>query len=268
MSRHERERDLERELRSHLQAEADEQIESGLTADDAQRAAHRALGNTALIQEEVRDMWRWTRLEGAMGDFQHALRALRKNPGFTLVAVLSLTLGIGATTSVFSVMNGFVLRPLPVPNPDRLVSVQPLLRGKRFALFNPVFEHLRGTQQSLTGMFAASDDAFLKAELDGATPSFIPGSRVSGNYFDVLELKPALGRLLNASDDDPTAKCVAVVSHRFWTSRLGADPAALGRIITVREQSCAIVGVTPAAFRGHQHGFPLDGHSERIETEG
>src|SRR5262245_52166003 len=122
MPRRERERDLERELRAHLASEADEQQESGLTAEEASRAAQRALGKTALIQEEVRDMWRWTRLEQFLRDIHYALRGMRRSPGFALVALLSLALGIGATTSVFSVMNAFVLRPLAVEEPARLVS--------------------------------------------------------------------------------------------------------------------------------------------------
>src|SRR5882762_7621941 len=149
--RKQREEDLERELRSHVEQETEEHREHGLSSQDARYAAQRALGNTAFIKEEVREMWGWTAVEQIMQDVRYAIRGMRKNPGFTAVATVSLALGIGATTAVFSVMNAFVLRPLPVDKPDRLVVVQSQLRGKRFPLFNPLFENLRDSQMSLKG---------------------------------------------------------------------------------------------------------------------
>src|ERR1700720_4659847 len=107
---------------------------------------------TTYLKEEVREMWGWTTFEQVAQDVRYAFRMMRKGPGFTIVAVMSLALGVGATTSVFSLLNAVVLRPLPVVEPERLVVLQPELRGKRFVLFNPLFENLRDTQQSLAGM--------------------------------------------------------------------------------------------------------------------
>ncbi|MFZ0591633.1 MAG: ABC transporter permease, partial [Bryobacteraceae bacterium] len=250
-----REHDLERELRTDMELEAEEQHEHGLSAEEARYAANRAFGNTTLVKEEVREMWGWTILEQVAQDTRHALRGMRKNPGFTLVATLSLALSIGATTAVFSVLNAVVLRPLRVTAPERLVVLQPQLRGERFVLFNPVFEELRRRQQSLTGMFAVSDEPYLKVALGREAPAYLRSSLVSGNYFEVLGLSPALGRLLAQSDDQTSpATCAAVISYAFWTDRFHRDPAALGYEMRIGEKECTIVGVAPAGFRSHESG--------------
>ena len=253
------EQDLERELRSDLELEAEDQQELGLSAEEARYAARRAFGNTTLIKEEVRTMWPWTRLEQTAQDVRYAVRGMRKSPGFTMVAALSLALGIGASTAVFSVLNAVLLRPLPVPEAERLVILQPELRGKRFVLFNPLFEDLRRSQQSLSGIFAVSDEPYFKAAFDGAAPIYVRGSLVSGNYFQVLGLTPTLGRLLNGDDDDPAAgNCAVVISYRFWTGTLRSDPAALGRPVVLREKVCTIVGVAPDGFDSHEPGYAPD----------
>jgi predicted permease len=202
------------------------------------------------------DIWRQ--------DLRYAARMLAKNPGFTTVAVLSLGLGIGATTAAFGVLNAVVLRPLAASEPHRLVTLQPERRGERWILFNPVFEELRRRQSTLSGMFAVSDDPFLKATFEDATaPTYVRGSLVSGSYFRVLGLRPALGRLLAERDDEiagasDSTGCSAVVSHRFWVGRFQGDPAVVGRTLRVRDIDCTIVGVAPAAFESHQAGYAPD----------
>ncbi|MGH9629153.1 MAG: permease prefix domain 1-containing protein, partial [Bryobacteraceae bacterium] len=203
--------DLDRELRTHLQLETEEQQEAGLSQEDARYAARRAFGNIALVKEEVREMWGWTAVEQILQDARYAIRGMRTSPGFAAVAIASLALGIGATTAVFSVLNAAVLRPLSVFEPGRLVILQPELRGKRFVLFNPLFEEVRASQQSLSGMAAISDDPYLKAAFDGAAPVFVRGSLVSGSYFQVLGLSPVLGRLLTPKDDVAAADTCAAV---------------------------------------------------------
>ncbi len=163
-------------------------------------------------------------MEALLHDVRYAARMLAKSPGFTAVAVLSLALGIGATTAAFSVFNAAVLRPLPVAEPQRLVKLLPQRRGERFVLFNPVFEEVRRTQTMLSGMFAASDQPFLKVMFEGASaPTYLRGSLVSANYFSVLGLSPALGRLLTEGDDEIAGSpggsgCAAVISHLFWVN--------------------------------------------------
>lgn len=251
--------DLERELRSHLDLETEEQQAAGLSARDARHAARRAFGNATLIQEEVRALGRWTKMEQIAQDARYALRGLKRSLGFSTVTILSLALGIGATTAVFSVLNAVALRPLPVPGPHQLVVLKPELRGKRFPLFNPLFEELARTQKTLAGMFAISDEPYLKVAFDGGAATYVHGSLVSGNYFEVLGMSPALGRLLTAADDEPSAAdCAAVVSHSFWVRRLESQPSALGRRLVVREKVCTIVGVAPEGFSSHDAGYSVD----------
>jgi predicted permease len=197
-------------------------------------------------------------------DLRYAFRRLLKSPGFTAVAVLSLALGIGATTAVFSVLNAAVLRPLPVPRPERLVLLMPQLRGQRYILFNPIFEELRRRQNKLSGMFAVSSAPFLKVTFAGAAgPTYLRGSLVSGNYFSVLGLSPSFGRLLSEGDDQiagtaSNTGCTAVISHRFWMRQFQQDPAVVGRTLRVRDAECVIAGVAPAGFDGHQAGYATD----------
>jgi len=203
-------------------------------------------------------------MNGGAQDLRYAFRVLLKSPGFTAVAVLSLALGIGATTAAFSVLNAALLRPLPVAEPRRLVMLVPQRRGERYILFNPVFEELRRRQHALSGMFAVSGAPFLKVTLAGAAgPTYVRGSLVSGSYFSVLGLSPSLGRLLSEGDDEiagtpGNSGCAAVISHRFWMRQFQEDPAVVGRRLRVRDTECTIVGVTPAGFDGHQAGYAVD----------
>jgi predicted permease len=257
--RRKRERDLDRELQSHLELETEEQQETGLDEDEAARIAQRALGNTTQIKEATRETWGWTSIETFMQDLRYALRMMRRSPGFTLTAVLSVAVGIGATTAVFSVLNAVVLRPLPVAEPGRLVFIEAQLRGKRYPLYNPLFESIRENQGSLEGMFAISDQPYLKVAIEGSAPVFLRGTMVSGNYFQVLGITPALGRVLASSDDDASsANCAAVISFSLWQDRFHGDAASLGRGIRVGARSCTIVGVAPAIFHGHEPGYPPD----------
>ena len=195
-------------------------------------------------------------------DLRYASRTLLRSPGFTLVAVLSLSLGIGATTTAFGVLNAALLRPLPVAQPTRLVLLTAERRGARYVLFNPVFEELRRRQRTLSGMFAIHDEPFLKVAFAGdAAPVYVRGSLVSGGYFPALGLAPSLGRLLTEADDEVPVggrDCAAVISHRFWVRRFQQDPAVLGRTLRAREVACTLVGVAPAGFESHQAGYSTD----------
>jgi predicted permease len=256
--RRKRESDLDLELQAHLDLETEERVAEGQAESEARLDARRKFGNTTLIKEEVRTMWTWTLVEQVANDVRHSLRAMRRNPGFALLAITSLALGIGATTAVFSVLNAVVLRALPVPQPDRLVVIKPQFHGRQAPLFNPLFEELRDRNQSLAGMVAVQEDPYLKAAFEGAAPAYVRGSLVSGDYFRMLGLAPAAGRLLTREDDSLTAACVAVLSHTYWTRSSGADPAVIGRKVSIRDKACTIAGVAPEGFRGHETGYTPD----------
>ena len=192
---------------------------------------------------------------------KHAVRQLVRYPVFSLVAVLSMAIGIGATTAMFTVFNVALLQPLSSPEAHRLVLLSPERRGEGFVIFNPVYESLRDQQRTLSGLSAVDDSPYLKVRFEGeALPAYARGSLVSGSYFSVLGVAPFIGRTIVAQDDEPIgtsgiSECAAVVSHDLWTRRLGSDPSVLGRHVDVGNVACAVVGVMPRAFDGHQAGY-------------
>ncbi len=244
----ERERDLERELRSHLDAEAEELRESGVPAEEARWAAQRALGNTTLIQEDVRHMWTYEKLGQIMQDLRYAFRGMRREPGFAATAILSLALGIGANTAIFTVVNAVLLKPLPFPEPERLVQVwesRPANSHNRVNAHN--FLDWRERTHSFEDMAAIQATT---ASVTGAgDPVAVDVMMVSASYFPILRVKPAIGRAFTEDEDKPGNAGVAILSQPFWQSRFGGDPGAIGRTIFVNGGASRIVGVLPSTFR-------------------
>ncbi len=231
--RRHRERDLERELRAHLELEAQELLEAGLSTGDARYAAQRMLGNRTSIHEEVREMWGWVTVEQIAQDTRYAFRGMRKSPAFALTAVLSLALGIGANTAIFTVVHAVLLKPLPFPQPDRLVQIwesQPS-RGWFRNVVNPFnFLDWRERTHSFEEMAAVSGHT---ANLTGlGDPLALAGVQVSPQYFSILGVFPALGRPFNAGEGRPGQDNVAILSfgilgavarlaaiHRWWDGK-------------------------------------------------
>src|ERR1700733_9254077 len=243
------EQDLERELGSHLELEAQELLEAGLSTDDAHYAARRMLGNRTSIREEVREMWGWVTLEQIAQDTRYAFRGMRKTPGFALTAVLSLALGIGANTAIFTVVHAVLLKPLPFPQPDRLVQIwesQPA-KGYFRNVVNPItFLDWHERTHSFEEMAAVSDGT---TNLTGlGDPLALAGMRVSPQYFSILGVLPALGRSFSAEEGRPGQDNVAILSFGIWQSRFGGDPSAVGRKIMIDGAPVTIVGVMPRGF--------------------
>src|SRR5262244_2356221 len=251
------EQELDEELRYHLERQTEELIAKGMTPEEARYAALRAMGGVEQRKEECRDMRRVRLIEELMQDLRYGLRTLRKSPGFTAVAALSLALGIGANTAIFSLVNTVLLRPLPVETPERLVSLNNA--SEKDHSVDPAFSYLnyrdlRDRNNVLDGLIAYRI-APISLSHDGISERAW-GYLATGNYFDVLGVKPSLGRLRTPEDDKaPGAHPVMVISHDCWQKRFAGDPNVVGRGVLVNARSFTIIGVAPRGFYGTEIGY-------------
>jgi predicted permease len=247
--RKDREQELERELSAHLDLEAAEQQENGLSADDAGYAARRAFGNPTLLKEEVREMWGWTAWEVLVKDVSFSFRTIRKSPGFAVIVILTLALGIGANTAIFSVMDSVLLRPLPYPQPERLVRIwqsEPRMGERRLGTAPPEFAAYRDRTRVFTSLAGYQPAEY---DLTGAPqPEHIRACAASASLFETLGIPPLIGRTFYANEELPGAGKVVVLSYRFWKQHHAEDPRVLGTIIRLNEQPYQIVGVMPRGF--------------------
>ena len=232
-----RDQDLDREIRSHLELEMEDQRAAGAAEVEAHFAAKRQFGNATLIHEVVHEMRGWTSIERIWQDARYAVRSLRKSPGFTIAAVLSLALGIGANTAIFSLLNAVVLRLLPVPAPDELVHFTYTQAGPPPNNWNswfgyPQYERFRDQSRTLAGVFGGTTIGRVNVGFRGV-PGLAQADAYTDNFFTVLKLKPQAGRFF-APGEDRTDSTVAILSDRYWRSRFGGDPQIVGESITNR----------------------------------
>jgi len=260
-------RDLEDELAFHLAMRAEKYRAAGLDPDHAQAAAHRRFGNVMGLKEACRELWTLTSVERLAQDLRYGARMLRRSPGFTAVAVATLTLGIGATTAIVAFLD---LRPLPVPHPEELVLLHwtsevstswdaaftfsgcESLHTARFddcSFPFAIYDGLASRAPSFAGIAAFSRPHNLQIRVGDET-ALADVQFTTGNYFSVLGVGAALGRTLLPSDDQGAGEAVAVLSHRYWRHRFGADPGAVGRAIIVNGTVLTLVGVAPEGFFG------------------
>jgi predicted permease len=249
-------RDDRDEMQAHLEYLAQEYIEQGLAPAEARMQALRDFGGLAQLEEASRDARgvRW--VHDAIQDGRYALRLLRRTPGFTLAAVLTLALGLGANTAIFSLVDTVLLRTLPVRQPHELVFLQTTgSSGLAGVPAFPFFERVRDHASSFSGLAAYAADE-LRVEVDGSVEQAY-GQIASGSYFELLGLRPAIGRLFTADDErlDPP---VAVIGYGYWQRRFGGDPRAIGRSVTFGDRTYTIVGVTPPAFWGLTPGRQIE----------
>jgi len=235
-----REKELEEEVRSHLEMAAQDRSERGDSSHDAKHAVRREFGNESLVKEVTRDQWGWRWLEEFVEDARYGLRRMRKSPGFTAVAVLTLALGIGANTAIFSLVNGILLSSLPYPDPGRLVSITGTYPQGAFIAMR---EHMRtmdvgayveGQELNLTGI---------------GEPVRLTGTSVSAELFAILGARPALGRTFYPGEDVSGQDNFTILSHALWQERFAGDPNIVGRSIELGGASRQVIGVMPAEFR-------------------
>ena len=248
------ESELDEELRYHIERQIEQNVKRGLSPKEARFAALREFGGVARIGEECREArgWRW--LESFARDLRYGLRLLARSPGFALLGTLILALGIGGSTAVFSLLYTAVLRPLPYPEPERLVRVQNSVTSERGGTRNtgwsyPKFEDLRALTTSFELLAAFSPWPFSLTE--GGDPDRILGEFVTSQYFEALHVAPLAGRLFAPEEErTPNAGSVALISEGLWRRRFNARSAAIGSTIHLNRLPFTVVGVLPAWFRG------------------
>lgn len=243
--------DLGAELRMHLELLTEEKLRHGHSPAEAARLAQIEAGGLAQAMESLRDQRSFPWLEDLIGDSRLAVRQMRRQPLFALVAGASLALGIGANTAIFSLVNTLMLRPLPVQQPEQLVELLSRFPGEpRLNAFSwKVYEHFRDNNHVFADLIAMSPFR-LQVGGQGFEPAPVHGEYVVGSFFETLGVQPAIGRVIVPADDQTGADPVAVVSWSFWRSRFNGDPAAIGQWITVGPTSAVIVGITQREFLG------------------
>ncbi len=252
-------RELDAELRAYLDMLTEEKIKAGLSPQQARRHARLELGGMEQVKMKVREVRFGTTLETVWQDVRYGLRMLRKNPGFTIVAVLTLALGIGANTTIFSWFNGTLLSPLPgVEDSGSLIAITfKTIEGRDAGLSYPNFEDIRDRNTAFEGIIAQSFSP-MNLNHDGKAERIL-GEIVSGNYFNVLGLQPVQGRTFLPSEGEvPNRDAVVVISYALWQRSFGGDSNIEGKIVNINEHPFTIVGVMGEEFHGARLGFAFD----------
>jgi predicted permease len=249
--------ELEKEIQHHLQMAETERIERGASQNEAHSGARREFGNVGLAKELAREAWGWRWLEDFFQDLRYGLRMLLKNPSFALAAVLAIAMGVGINVGIFSVLNGFALRLLPVPRAEQLLSVDQVFHGRvnrdvhgELSMFSyQEYLDYRDHNHVFTGL--AASEPFLEATLGGPQMRGLMGALTSCNYFDVLNEHATQGRTFVDTDcAAPGQNNVVVISDELWRGTFASDPSIVGKQIILNETPSTVIGVMPAGFTG------------------
>jgi len=271
-------RDLEEEIRFHLDQRADSYRQQGMGSDEAAQVSRRQFGRPAAWQEVCRDMWTFRWMEVLSQDLRYAARTLRRSPGFAVLVTLTLALGIGANTAIFSVFDAVVLQPLPYPEPSRLVLLVGNVRREggvqqRRGASRPDYADWRDQSRSFDAMAMYEGDPFILHTADGSEQ--LRGEFVAQPYFELLGVRPVLGRTFRPEEDAvPQRDAVVVLSSGLWQRRFGGDPGIVGRAIRLNDRSYSVVGVLPESFRGISYDaelwvpFHMEATAERFQARG
>jgi predicted permease len=249
--------ELEAELSSHLALDIDARIARGESPDDARRNAQQDFGNIVTVREVTTDMWSGETMHQLIQDFRHAVRSLARVPGFTAIAILTLALGIGANTAIFSVINGVILRPLPYPKPDQLIYINsqfPTLGFSQFWMDAAEFLEFRERNQSFQRVGAYTTGA-VNVGTD-ASPQRVTSALVSDGFIETFGAAPLQGRTFTASETIPTAPLVGILSYELWQTAFGGHPV-VGTQVQIDGVPRTIVGVMPPGFDVHDQGVKI-----------
>lgn len=242
-------RELAEEMRQHLELKAQQNLAGGMREDEARYAAQRQLGNLTRMEEQSREQWGFPFLESLVQDIRYGLRGLRKAPGFTAVAAITLALGIGATTAIFSVVNTVLLRPLPYKDSDRIVyihTISPMFPEFQLGESKPDFDDMQSGTHSFEAM-AISQDKSANLTAPGE-PEEVQSVAVSSGYLPLLGVSPVMGRTFQPEDEERKNGDVVLLSQRIWRERFGSDPNVVGKTITLEEKVYTVIGVMSGHF--------------------
>ena len=255
--------DISVSIQEHIDERVDELMEEGISHDEAERTARRDFGNVTLLRERSREVWQWQRLESLLVDLKHVCRRLRRSPGFAVTVVLTLAIGIGANTAVFSVLNSVLIRPLSYPEPQQLVALHLNAPGA------PGLADFRDELRMSASMyltFAAHNSSFQSvgvwlpgtASITGiAQPEQVNTAVISDGVLQTFNVPAAIGQWLTAADQDPRGAQRVMLSYGYWQRRFGGDPGVVGRIISVNSQPREVAGVMPRGFKVVSYDFDL-----------
>ncbi len=246
-SKPDKQRELEEELTSHLKMSQQDRQDRGESPQQAAQSARREFGNVALVEHVTRDQWRGRRFDEFLQDLRFALRTLRKSPGFTIVAILTLALGIGANTSLFSVVNAVLLNPIPYPHPEQLVMLhesKPNFRSGSISY--PNFRDWQHDNHSFSSMAVTRGTSFTLTGLGEAEE--LRAQFISSDYFPLLAVQPVIGRFFASGEDEIGAPPIVLITENFWHRKLSGSPDVIGKTLNLDGKAFTIVGVTPASF--------------------
>ncbi len=262
-SRNRRYDDISVSIQEHIDERIDELMEEDMPRDKAERTARREFGNVTLLEERSREVWQWQRLESLLVDLKHVCRRLGRSPGFAVTVVLTLAIGIGANTAVFSVVNSVLIRPLPYPEPQQLVAIRLNAPGA------PGLADFRDELRMSASMyltFAAHNSSFQSmgvwlpgtASITGtAQPEQVNTAMITDGVLQTLDVPAAAGQWLTAADQIPRGAQRVMLGYGYWQRRFGGDPGVVGRTISVDSQSRVIAGVMPRGFKVVSYDFDL-----------
>ena len=241
--------DLSEEIQEHLEEKIEELVATGMSRKDAAAAARREFGNVALVEEDSRGVWQWPSIENFLTDVRYGARMLRKNSGFTAIALLTLALGIGANTAIFSVIEAVFLRPLPYQNPSKLVVLTDADEPQGGGILYKDFQTCKSQSRSFESIAVYyRDTGFSRVTLTAAgEPESLQGAFVSADFFPTLGISPLFGRIFD-SEEELREEHVVIISHGLWLRRFGRSPEALGKNLQIDGIESKIIGVMPAAF--------------------